>query len=78
MSEKPFIRILENFFVLLVRLYQISISPCLGHCCRYYPTCSEYTIEAVRRYGPFKGVFLGVMRILRCHPLHTGGYDPVK
>jgi uncharacterized protein len=78
MSEKPFMRILEGFFVVLVRVYQIGISPFLGHCCRYYPSCSEYTIDAIRRYGPFKGAFLGVMRILRCHPLHAGGYDPVK
>ena len=78
MSENPYMRILENVLILLVRVYQIGISPLLGPCCRYTPTCSEYLIDAVRRYGPFKGAFLGMKRILRCHPLHAGGYDPVN
>lgn len=78
MSENPYMRILGKALVLLVRVYQISISPLLGPCCRYTPTCSEYLIDAVRRYGPLRGAFLGVKRILRCHPLHAGGYDPVK
>jgi uncharacterized protein len=78
MPENLFMRILGNFFVVLVRVYQISISPFLGPCCRFYPTCSEYAIIAVRRYGPLRGAFLGLMRILRCHPFHAGGYDPVK
>ena len=78
MSENLFMRILGNLFVALVRAYQICISPFLGPCCRFYPSCSEYAIIAVRRYGPFRGGFLGLMRILRCHPLHPGGYDPVK
>jgi uncharacterized protein len=78
MSENIFVRILEYFFVALVRVYQIGISPFLGPCCRYYPTCSEYAITAIRRYGPFRGTLMGMMRIFRCHPLHAGGYDPVK
>jgi putative membrane protein insertion efficiency factor len=78
MFKNLFMRILENFFVVLVRVYQICISPFLGPCCRFYPTCSEYAIIAVRRYGPLRGAFLGLTRILRCHPFHTGGYDPVK
>jgi uncharacterized protein len=78
MPENLFMRILENIFVLLVRVYQICISPFLGPCCRFYPTCSEYSIIAVRRYGPLRGAFLGLRRILRCHPFHTGGYDPVQ
>ena len=78
MPENFFMRILGNFVVVLVRVYQICISPFLGSCCRFYPTCSEYAIIAVRRYGPLRGAFLGLMRILRCHPFHTGGYDPVK
>lgn len=78
MSENIFVRLLEYFFVALVRAYQICISPFLGPCCRYYPTCSEYAITAIRRYGPFRGTLMGMMRILRCHPLHAGGYDPVK
>jgi putative membrane protein insertion efficiency factor len=78
MPENFFMRILGNFIVVLVRVYQICIAPFLGPCCRFYPTCSEYAIIAVRRYGPLRGAFLGLMRILRCHPFHTGGYDPVK
>ena len=62
----------------LVRAYQVCVSPFLGPCCRFYPSCSEYAITAIQRYGPFRGGFLGLMRILRCHPLHAGGYDPVK
>lgn len=78
MSENMILRILGIFLVALVHAYQICISPFLGPCCRYYPTCSEYAITAIRRYGPFRGTWMGVMRILRCHPLHAGGYDPVK
>jgi len=71
-------RILGRFLVALVRAYQLCISPFLMPCCRYYPSCSEYAIIAVGRYGPFKGSFLALMRLLRCHPFHPGGYDPVK
>jgi putative membrane protein insertion efficiency factor len=78
MPENVFMWILGNLVVVLVRVYQICISPFMGPCCRFYPTCSEYAIIAVRRYGPLRGAFLGLMRILRCHPFHTGGYDPVK
>jgi len=78
MFENLFMPILGKFFVALVRAYQVCISPFIGPCCRFYPTCSEYAVIAIRRYGPFKGAFLGLMRLLRCHPLHPGGYDPVK
>lgn len=67
-----------RFLIILIRAYQICISPFLTPCCRFYPTCSEYAITAIRRYGPFRGAVLGMMRILRCHPLHSGGYDPVN
>ncbi|MEN6498677.1 MAG: membrane protein insertion efficiency factor YidD [Thermoguttaceae bacterium] len=60
----------------LVRLYQWLISPLLGHNCRYQPTCSVYFIESVKKYGALRGSFRGVLRILRCHPFHPGGYDP--
>ena len=63
--------------VLLVRAYQLFISPLLGPRCRFHPTCSHYTIEAVQTHGAIKGSWLALRRIVRCHPLHPGGYDPV-
>lgn len=63
--------------VALIRCYQYMISPLLGRRCRYFPTCSEYAVEALQRYGPVKGLWLGIRRILRCHPWHPGGYDPL-
>jgi len=64
-------------FLLLVRAYQLLLSPMLGASCRYTPTCSQYAIEAIRKYGPFKGGWLGVKRIARCHPWGGHGHDPV-
>ncbi len=61
----------------LIRLYQRFISPALPPSCRFTPTCSHYTYEAIERYGVFKGGWLGVKRIARCHPLNPGGHDPV-
>jgi len=60
-----------------VRLYQLIISPHLPSSCRYHPTCSRYTIEALKRHGALKGTWLGIKRISRCHPWSEGGYDPV-
>jgi putative membrane protein insertion efficiency factor len=60
----------------LIRAYQLAASP-FPSPCRFAPTCSTYTLDAVRRYGVIKGGWLGVRRILRCHPFHPGGYDPV-
>ena len=62
--------------ILLVRGYQVALSPWLGAHCRYQPTCSQYFIQAVRKYGALSGAIRGVWRICRCHPLHRGGYDP--
>ena len=61
----------------LIRGYQIAISPMLGNRCRYFPSCSEYAIEALEKLGMFKGGWLGVRRVGRCHPWQPGGYDPV-
>ena len=61
----------------LIRGYQLAISPFLGQRCRFYPSCSEYTMEAVDRHGVARGLWLGVKRVSRCHPWHPGGVDPV-
>ncbi|MDR2177021.1 MAG: membrane protein insertion efficiency factor YidD [Treponema sp.] len=61
----------------LIRFYQYAISPCFPPCCRYIPTCSAYTYQAVEKYGLRRGGFMAIKRILRCHPFHPGGYDPV-
>lgn len=61
----------------LIRGYQLAISPWLGRNCRFHPTCSQYTLEAIERHGALKGLWLGVRRVSRCHPFHPGGHDPV-
>ncbi len=63
--------------VLMVRGYQVTLSPLLPSACRYQPTCSNYTIEAIERYGALRGAWMGARRILRCHPFARGGFDPV-
>ena len=70
------VRIPGSGIILLVRMYQVCISPMLGSNCRYQPTCSAYCIEAVKKYGAIRGGWKSVGRICRCHPLREGGYDP--
>jgi len=64
-------------FIFLIKIYQWFISPLLGSKCRYTPTCSQYGLEALKKYGPFKGGYLTIKRILSCHPWGGHGYDPV-
>lgn len=61
----------------LIRGYQLTVRPMLGPRCRFYPSCSEYSMEALRRHGLLRGVWLTARRLGRCHPLHPGGFDPV-
>lgn len=72
-----FSRISQGILIGLVRFYQLVISPWTGKSCRYSPTCSQYTIEAIREWGALKGSWLGIKRISRCHPWGGHGHDPV-
>ncbi|MBD5204139.1 MAG: membrane protein insertion efficiency factor YidD [Bacteroidales bacterium] len=69
--------LLSEVFILPVRFYQLAISPHFPAACRFTPTCSQYAIEAIRKYGPVTGVWLSAKRICRCHPWGGSGYDPV-
>jgi hypothetical protein len=70
-------KLLSFPFLALIRVYQILISPLFPPSCRFFPTCSAYSYEAVLKYGPLKGGYLAAKRILRCHPRNPGGFDPV-
>lgn len=72
-SHSPFAKVL----ILLIRFYQVVISPLIGPRCRFTPTCSAYGLEAIRTYGAVKGGWLTLKRVLKCHPLGSSGYDPV-
>ncbi|WP_340372307.1 membrane protein insertion efficiency factor YidD [Peribacillus sp. FSL E2-0218] len=67
----------KKFLMGIIRFYQIAISPLKPPTCRFYPTCSHYGLEAINRFGPIKGSWLAIVRILKCHPFHPGGIDPV-
>ncbi len=69
---------LNYILIFLFKVYQKIISPILPNACRYSPTCSEYGIQALRKYGPFKGTYLAVKRLISCHPWGGSGYDPLK
>jgi hypothetical protein len=69
---------MQNFVILLLRLYKQWISPLLPSACRFHPTCSDYMAQAIARHGVFQGVWLGAKRLSKCHPFHQGGFDPVQ
>ena len=70
-------RVLRALILHIIRFYQRALSPLLGNSCRFHPSCSQYTYEAVERYGAAQGTWMGLRRICRCHPWHQGGFDPV-
>lgn len=67
----------SRLLLALITLYRWTLSPLLGPCCRFYPSCSQYTADAIRHHGAWRGGWLGLRRLARCHPWHAGGYDPV-
>lgn len=69
---------MQSVMIAALKMYKRFISPLLPSACRYYPTCSVYTMDAIEKYGPLRGVWMGTKRIARCHPFHKGGYDPVQ
>ena len=69
---------MKKFLIKLIEFYKSQISPALGANCKYEPTCSEYTKQAIEKYGALKGTFLGIKRIIKCNPFTKGGYDPLK
>ena len=68
---------MKKLLIALVRFYRSAISPYRTPCCRFTPTCSQYALEALEKYGALKGTWLTLKRLSRCHPFHKGGYDPV-
>ena len=78
MKKNSFLKLTGLPIILIIRIYQIFISPLTPATCRFYPTCSTYFIQALEKYGLIKGTYLGIKRILRCHPWNPGGYDPLK
>jgi putative membrane protein insertion efficiency factor len=68
----------QNLLLAVIRFYQAVVSPHLGRNCRFYPTCSDYAMQAIAKYGPLPGSLKAVARICRCHPFHQGGYDPLR
>lgn len=69
--------LLQKSLIFLLQVYRYLISPLIGQYCRFYPSCSQYAQIAIKRFGSCKGSYMTVRRLLRCHPWHTGGYDPV-
>jgi hypothetical protein len=70
---------MKKLLIILIKIYRKYISPLKGsNTCRFYPTCSQYSLEAIEKYGSIKGSYLSVKRVLKCHPFHPGGYDPLE
>lgn len=70
---------MKKILIFLIKIYRKYISPLKGrNTCRFYPTCSQYSLEAIEKYGSVKGSYLSVKRVLKCHPFHPGGYDPLE
>ena len=76
-SRDKFRKVIQAPFLLMIKFYQVCISPLLPNCCRFEPSCSVYATEAIKKHGVIKGCFLAAKRILRCHPWGGSGYDPV-
>ena len=68
---------MRKLFMAIIKCYQFVLSPLLGQNCRFQPTCSEYALEAINRFGVIKGGYLSLRRLIKCHPFHSGGFDPV-
>ena len=68
----------RNLFIGLIQIYRRFLSPMLPPTCRFEPSCSLYTVQAIEKYGVLKGLFMGILRVLRCHPFARGGFDPVR
>lgn len=68
---------LGKLLIFVIRIYRIVFSPFLGKCCRFYPSCSAYCMEAIEKHGSVRGLLLGIGRLGKCHPFHPGGFDPV-
>jgi len=69
---------MQRVLIAILRAYKLCVSPLLPSACRFYPTCSEYTMDAIVKHGVVRGLWLGTKRLGRCHPFHEGGYDPVR
>jgi putative membrane protein insertion efficiency factor len=71
------LRIIKTGLIFVIRLYQVTFSVFLGPCCRFVPSCSSYALGSIQRFGAGKGTWLSLKRVIKCHPFHNGGFDPV-